>query len=698
VRTAAYKILHLLIGALAIASGRPCVAQHPWNAARTIQLRIPEARAAGLKTPVQLLLVAELAAESAHDRYPSPDALAKLADNLAQGGPRLMQIAPQVRALVEQWSLPSDASLAEMCRKWATDCTLADADRELDEQGQQLRAALDGLERQLVFTGNDLSTWRPYLYWPETYRLPERSDFDGARLDELETRWTNATLIWNDPELAHAAFVVRRFIERLRRTGDPNFPVRTSKRFEELVELLSADAAATSEARPSWAAALAEIEPYGVAPELTTAIRRRLSYPNMVIQLAPDILAQNRPVNETFHVDQIIARARAVGTGRLTGELSWERPPLPDFAGWQWLLKATSVADTSSTQSGVQVDSRSTTALSGSKVFHWDASGPSMAPATSTAATTIISTSISAGGPFRRRRATDATNASRSSAEAESAASARQSMCERLDREGQALLAALGQHYHRAVKAPIGQSLQFVTTIRAQRRDKVFEWACWLESPRGLAAPQPAPKFSEDTGVGMSVHETFLERYAAVHLAGRTLTATELSTALKGWVSSEIGDTQSGQNAPTDTWSLTLLGERPVTCRIENGLLHLHLRVKEFVTPESVFPPVSVRISLQPRSLAGGWTLTREGPVEVHPLDFVPRSGQQLTGRQLSLRRAVQRKLEGTLGDEFRVRPWRILATGPDSVTLLPRQIQAADGWLAIEWQVDAVPSSTDVP
>jgi hypothetical protein len=271
-------------------------------------------------------------------------------------------------------------------------------------------------------------------------------------------------------------------------------------------------------------------------------------------------------------------------------------------------------------------------------------------------------------------------------------------VCQRLDSDGQALLATLGRHYDQAIKSPLGLSTEFVTTIRTHGRDDRVEWTCWLESLHGLAAPRPAPQPLADTAVALRVHETFLERYAAVHLAGRTLTSTDLSRELVPWASSVPANTPPGAKvaAASEPWSLTLLEERPVICQIENGLLSLHLRVKEFSAPDSVYPAVSVRIALRPSSRAGGWTLTREGPVEVHPLDYVPGSGQSLSGRQLSLRRAMQRKLEKTLTAEIPVPAWKMLATREGALTLQPRQMRTADGWLAIEWQVSSLPVSSD--
>jgi hypothetical protein len=649
-----------------------------------LQQKASAARAGQLNEDAAQLLQ-ELEKELASDRYPSGAALRVLAAELSKTGSRLDSLAPDAQTLAQRYSTLAETPLSDShwSASWPTN-----GSANLEDERPLLRQAINRCRARLNRLAPTLRTaWDEYLCWSDVQGLTQGAALDEAVLNRLEARWTNFHLAWNDPELSRTALAVHHFIRHARRNGEAPPPEAIAGRLAA-VALLLKDGASSEAVQKELSALLSDLESRGLADDLTMAIRAQASHPNAVVQVSNRLLQQHfaQPLDEAFRIDEVIAGTRVAGNGRLSGALECRPGSHPGVAGWTWSMQATSTSQSSGVSRGVQVDSTGTTSLSGSKRFHLDATGLSVLPAEADARTAIEFTGIRAGGGGRRQStAVSEVYATRPRAEADSSASARRSIVQRLDGSASELLAEFQSHYDRTIKSPLGRSTLLVTTIRTAGSDDAQTWSCWLEELHGLAAPEPAPARLADADLAMSWHASFVERYAAMRLAGRTFTAGGLAKELDGWLGRDSSAT--GAAASPDQWRLKFAADHPITCRIADGQVHLSLRLAEFADSKSEYPAVQVHLAYMPRQSEGGWVLARIGAVEAYPLDYEPGTGKTLTGRQLVLRRAVQRSLENTLRQELALSPLEIKRGGAPALRISPREVRASQGWLSIDWQ-----------
>jgi len=478
-----------------------------------------------------LRLLRELETELASDRYPSSRAFLALADELPRAGNRFEPLIPDLQLLAQRLSKIVETPLSEF---YQSPSSIAWAPN-LDDERKLLRPALDRCRARLdriplIYRG----AWDEYLYWSEVRDLAQRDVFDQPALDRLEARWTNVHLAWNDPEISRTALAVRRFIHCARRAGDTPFTENHAGHLDEPIddELVSSEAG-----RKKLSLLVAQLEARGIAADLTTAIRARISYPNAVIQISNGLLAQRfaQPLDEAFRIDEVIAGTRAVGNGRLSGTLNCHPSLSSTAAGWLWSMQATSTSQTVGVTQGVRVDSTSTSSLRGSKRFCFDATGLSVLPTAADATTAIQFTGIWAGGGGRRQgTALSEVYATRPRAEAESAASTRRFAAQRLDAEASTVLADFQRYYDRTIRWPLGQSAQLATSIRTEGGDSNQTWSCWLEELHGLAAAEPAPGLPLGADLATNWDASFIERYATARLSGRKFTAASLADELRG--------------------------------------------------------------------------------------------------------------------------------------------------------------------
>jgi len=175
-------------------------------------------------------------------------------------------------------------------------------------------------------------------------------------------------------------------------------------------------------------------------------------------------------------------------------------------------------------------------------------------------------------------------------------------------------------------------------------------------------------------------------------LAGRKFTAASLEDELRGWLAQDAA--AAGTEVGESEWRLEFTADRPVICKITGGQIHLHLRLAEFSDSNTSYPAVSVRFILEPRQDETDWSLKRIGAAEAYPLDYEPGTGKSLNGRQLVLRRAVQRSLEGTLRESLVINPLKLQRSGAAAQHVAPRAVRAESGWLSIHWQAPAATTS----
>jgi hypothetical protein len=525
------------------------------------------------------------------------------------------------------------------------------------------------------------SQWNAYLFWDETRAVVEAKPGpapDLAVLDRLETRWASAPTVWDDESLYETALSVRIYLRLLRGKIVAESAEQHAVAWNELATLL----AEYSNGNPDTvkiAAAVNAREQRGEASRLTMSIRHALSQPNMVVKIDTKWLESQlqQDIDEPFDVNGVFAGTRSVGQGRLVGRMSGE--VLPSSAVGRWLLRfnGTSTARATGSQDRVRVVSRATTKVAGTKPFRIDARGLTPDRASAGAISTIVYERIDADGlPRRRSQVVSETNAMRPQAERESAAYARQSILDRINQDAAKVAEDFNRSYHAELRDPRINLLRPSPEIRVRAADGAMRWECLLEGPKTFGAPEPPPEITEESEVSMSLAASALEEQAIINLGGRDLTGQQLLERMNGM-------TGESNLRYADAFNVSFAAD-PVDVRFEAGQVQVRLFVTKFDSDDVQYPAMTVDVAYQPEMRDAKVVFVRQGRVRVKSLANADGVAPKVSGRQQTLRLAVERKLAKVLTAELAAAEVKLPLAGDTETKLGVKAAKVSGTWLQL--------------
>ncbi|HTN74136.1 MAG TPA: hypothetical protein VL096_02775 [Pirellulaceae bacterium] len=539
----------------------------------------------------------------------------------------------------------------------------------------ELRAELERFDRRLRGFGALQAKWNDFLYWPETLALASETDFDPSKLDRLETRWTNAPLVWNDRELQDLARAVRSFARFARAFHVAETADQQAAAWKEIATLVQADASSlNAPQREQLASLVKQRARLGQTPELLAAIERGYSHPNIHIAINAQRLRQSlaKPIDERFAVNDVIGGTRATGNGRLTGEIDTRLLP-SDIAGrFAFHLKATSTASTTATESGVRVESRGTTTIAAERRFTWDGSGVRATDAAVVANTNITYDNIASGGrAIRRNAAENQVYARRAQAEADASAAARRSTRERLHQQTDTLAEQFNVAFRERLRDPWTQSNAVTPVIGVRTTSEAILWNCRLNGLDNFAALQP-PSPAPNDDLCLQFHATALERHAQATWGGKRISGESLLTDLR-----RLTGVASAADEPPADWHLTF-AEQPLSLQLGNNTATLELHLTQFEYGEASYPAMTLTVNYAVQAENGQLQLQRDGTLRVRFNGEDAAAG----GRAQTLRLAIQRRLGRVLESEFIVGNISLTEAVGHPALLRTATAVAHDGWL----------------
>jgi hypothetical protein len=323
------------------------------------------------------------------------------------------------------------------------------------------------------------------------------------------------------------------------------------------------------------------------------------------------------------------------------------------------------------------VVSRGTTRVSASKPFELDARGLTPGPASAGAVTSIVYESIDAPGRARRRSAAiRETNASRPQAEADSAAYARQSVLERINTAAADVAADFNRSYRAQLRDPRIVANRPGPAVRVRSSDEALRWECLLEGPTTFGAPVPPPEFDAGTEVVMCLAASALEEQGVMAFAGRQMTGEELAETI-GPALGESG--KSGGNDFNVTFD-----EDPCDIRFDDGAIHARLYITKFDSADVKYPAMTVDVAYKPEEREGKVVFVRQGRLRVTPVVRREGGAPVVSGRQQTLRIAVQRKLAKVLTEELIWSDVKLPLSQDEETKLHLERAQVVAPWLQV--------------
>jgi hypothetical protein len=604
--------------------------------------------------------------------------------------PAFLTLAAQLEARAAELRRIPAAEWPAACRA-AADQFSTPTPQQVTASRRRAAAALDALTRAAPSILRPDNSWHRFLEIAKTQALlsPDAKAPTRTRLDHLEWRWTNAPAAWPTPEIVEASLAIRTFLQLQRAARVNESPDARRAAWAELAGLLDNRTSASPARLAELGRALRGRESLGQGSPLTASIRAELSTPNVVVHVPVRWLEQEvaRSIDEPFQVDGSYGGARTTGQGRLTGRLSID--VVPARAAGEWILRfqGTSTSRTTASASGVRVRSHATTTLYGEKRFIIDARGLVPQPAAATATTRVAYDGVSAsGGPFRRRAATDQAYGRRRDAEDDTATEARRSLIQRLDRDGADLARRFNQAFLRGIRDPLLADRQTVVDARVVTDATAMEWQYRVRALDGIAA---SPTHSAPSGdrVTLLIAASALQQRGAGLLDGQSFSAERLSRA----VADLLGDRSAAPADPQEF--LAVFAPHSCEMALDDAQLRTRLHVDKFTSGGTQYPPLAVDVSYNVTPTSDGIQLLRDGGVRV---SFTSPGGGpvgRVTGRQQTLKSAVQRKLARVLASELY---WRPVGASPstvangDSFSIVDST--ADDGWLRVTLAAGARP------
>jgi hypothetical protein len=520
------------------------------------------------------------------------------------------------------------------------------------------------------------------LYWSEIKLLAAPDKPAPAPtaevLDRLETRWTAAPLVWDDESLFAASLAARKYIPMLRGYLRGETRDEHAMAWNELADLLlqiGSENANTSRI----AAAVIGRERLGQSSLLTASIRRELSRPNLIVEVRTKWLESQfaQRIDEPYQVDGVFAGSRSYGSGRMVGAMQGQ--VLDSRAVGQWLLRISATSSARATGGGdrVSVVSRATTRVSASKPFVIDARGVTPLRATAGAVTSIDYESINASGLARRRSAAiSETYARRPQAEAESAAYARRSILERINGEAAKVATDFNRSYHEQLRDPRINALRPGPQVRVRAAGETLRWECLLEGPAAFGAPAPPPQFDAGTEIAMSLAASTLEEQGVMTLGGRQMTGAQLRENLGPALA-------KSETIEGDDFNVRFESD-PCDFRIDEGAIHARLYITSFDSADTKYPAMTVDVAYKPEEREGQVVFVRQGRVRVAPRSLGEGQAPVISGRQQTLRLAVERRLAKVLTEELLFSNASLPLTGDKETSVRLERARIAGPWLQI--------------
>jgi hypothetical protein len=551
----------------------------------------------------------------------------------------------------------------------------------LERARKSVAARLDALTTSRPQLLRSTDSWSKFLYLPETRAALTSYPTNPADLDRLETRWHNALTVWGDDRLIEASLAVQSHIRLLRGYLAHESREEHAAAWRELADLLNTlPPGIDAQSLRRLGEIVNERERMAQASPLTASIRRELSRPDMILQVRGKWLETefSQRFNEPYQINDVFAGARTVGSGRIAGRVDCNVLPSASAGQWMLRLNAASSARTTGYEDRVRVSSRATTQVRGDKQFVLGATGLSARPATATARTNIAYTNIDAEGlPRRRSEATRQTYARRPRAEADSSAMAERSTVARLDSEGRKIIADFNQPYHKGLRDPAIFAHRPVPLVRVPATPSAMRWECYAAGANfAVTAAPPQLDDSADFAIGFAA--SALEDQVLAAIGGRDLSGEELASALSGLLGSSGKGEQAGQDfrVAFAAW--------PCDVQMADGQVRARLHITSFTAADVQYPAMAVDVNYNVTEREGDLALVRDGNLRVKPLPRGEDGGKAMSGRQQTLRLAVQRRLGKVFAEELLWPRLKLPGATGERSKLRVQRATADGGWLQL--------------
>lgn len=568
--------------------------------------------------------------------------------------------------------------------------------QQLESSRSHLAAAVDRLRQYLDSGGANGTAWKRYLRFDDLSAAVRHPDsVDRETLEDVYIRFRADQVGLELPVFHEVALALRDWLDAVDRQSHPVAQEDLDRRLEQLTaQLETFQRQRDADELAKIAAALGWLSRHGQAGSLVSALRQRLSRPNLHVHLSQRLItaATDRTADDVEQVRDMILGTTVIGRGHTLGHVRTRLVPSERYALLETVIEAVNEAQTVGYNGPARVGSLSRTELTGRKRFMLDANGFAVWPASATAQTTsrtygVWSNKHGCVDRLVRRVAQKRLGQQKASSEQVAAQHARGRLERRLDGEANRQLAQSNANYLGRLRNPLFRTGHLPRELRFSTTADDLQLVALHDGPARLAAPLPPPEPNGGLAMSVRLHESLANNLAEDFLAGRTLDQEQLDqlvVRLFGRVPKQLADDE--RRGP---WSLTFAAHDPITLRIASDAAMVTIRGRRFASEDREFrTPMNITARYRLLREHDAVRAVREGEIEVLPPGFTP--GRRIPPRLSTVRSLLKRRFENIFTPEIASQGLVLPGQWSRAGRLDLVQLDARDGWLALGWVTSA--------
>jgi hypothetical protein len=556
----------------------------------------------------------------------------------------------------------------------------------------------------LATQGANGEAWKKYLLWDELARQLRSTQPSVAGLSAVDARISSGEPGLERPIVVAVRQALTALLPTVRLIEETDARQEFVRQLDELAMLLGAPPHESAgyemplaKRRERIGQILGWLDERGLASDLTAAVRRRDSHPNLIARFSRPLLASevDAPFDETGPVRQSILGTTYFGTSRAIGKTGLTLIPDPKRAVFEITIAGRSSANTSgSVAQGrfrrATIYSQTVTDFDGRKQIQIDGDGIHLEPSVATARIAANSMSVAASGlgsNIVRRRVAE----SRGQAEAQSARSSQRELQRQLDEEVAKLLHGFDGNLPPAGGKPISWRRPYAPALEFSTTADQFTITGLQAAASQLGAPGALQEVAPQADLSLQLHESWLNNRSQDLLGGKTLTDDVLQSTLSevlGWLPEDF-DASHRKQAGQPGWAISFARQSPLAVHLTDGVCEIVVCVDRFAAGKDAYPAMNITARYKVEDLGSHARLVLQDKLGIYPPGFVPGSGKRLGGRYQTYRRALEKRFSSIFPAEIPLYGFRLDESSTTSVTLSNAGLSIRDGWLTLAFKRD---------
>ena len=244
-----------------------------------------------------------------------------------------------------------------------------------------------------------------------------------------------------------------------------------------------------------------------------------------------------------------------------------------------------------------------------------------------------------------------------------------------------ARLAGMQRDYVTRFRNPLLRRDAFPPFFHTESDAETARAAVLIAAAHQLGAPSDPPTLDSPAAFALQLHESVVNNLAATLLAGKTVSEMEI----RKFIDQLFGRTATESPVnERDVLYITLEDDRPISFRIDNQIVSVKVRAKQFIVNRRAYYPMNLLLRYHLEQTPRGIVASQASEPEITPPRFETEGPGRLATREVTSRRLILNMLDRELKKEYLVGEFVLPEPGDVFGPMTVTKLVAADGWLAL--------------